>query len=724
MKNITKYVKQIPLLFALFAFLAINKLGAQSCVHTIQLTDTYGDGWNGGAVGVSVGGTAVTGLTNLTLASGFGPASYTFAATAGQTIRVYQTAAGSYASERRIKVINSAGTTIINTIQPVTGTASSGGTTGAAACTAPTPPANDLCANAVSLACASGNISGTTVNSVAETTGNGVSSLYGVWYKFTGDVNNTITTLSSTAGFDHEMTIYSGSCGALTQVATIDNSFGAETYSFTSVANQQYYVYVAHYSTTSTATGTFSISRTCSAPTPPPSPPANDLCANAVSLACASGNISGTTVNSVAETTGNGVSSLYGVWYKFNCDANNTITTISSAAAAGFDHEMTIYTGSCGALTQIATLDNVLSGGTETYSFTSVANQQYYVYIAHWSTSSTTTGAFTISRNCVAPPPPCNAPSSLVINGSPATTSATVFWTAAAPAPSLGYDVYLSTSSFAPTGASSPLGTVATAGTNLTGLIASTTYYVWVRSKCASNSTSSWVGPLVFTTASIPPPANDNCSGAINMSCGGQVTVNTANATTDAIGNTTCGTFISTPGVWYQIAGNGQDMTVSTVGLTSTDTKLMVYSGSCAGLTCVGGSDDFSGLQSQVSWSSVSGTTYYVLAATFSGTGSFPVSLTCTTPYNPCSNISSIANCGVAANVNIPSGNGSWNSFGGLYSTPGKEQLFSYTPSITASYEITVTNNSSGWIDLFYKASSSGCNNTGWTYVDDISGTC
>ena len=164
MKNITKYVKQIPLLFALFAFLAINKLGAQSCVHTIQLTDTYGDGWNGGAVAVSVGGTAVTGLTNLTLASGAGPVSFTFNVTAGQTIRVYRTLAGSYPSEMRIKVINSIGTTIINTIQPVTGTASSGGTTGVGACSAPTPPANDLCANAVSLACASGNISGTTVN--------------------------------------------------------------------------------------------------------------------------------------------------------------------------------------------------------------------------------------------------------------------------------------------------------------------------------------------------------------------------------------------------------------------------------------------------------------------------------------------------------------------------------------------------------------------------------
>lgn len=130
-----------------------------------------------------------------------------------------------------------------------------------------------------------------------------------------------------------------------------------------------------------------------------------------------------------------------------------------------------------------------------------------------------------------------------------------------------------------------------------------------------------------------PPPANDNCNGAIPMSCGTQVTVNTNNATTDPAGSNVCGTTITTPGVWYRITGNGQQMTVSTVGLTTSDTKLMVFSGSCAGLTCVGGIDDFGGtLQSSVTWNSINGTTYYVLAGLFSGTGTFPMSLTCVTP--------------------------------------------------------------------------------------------
>jgi hypothetical protein len=243
---------------------------------------------------------------------------------------------------------------------------------------------------------------------------------------------------------------------------------------------------------------------------------------------------------------------------------------------------------------------------------------------------------------------------------------------------------------------------------------------------CGTQSSCRTTTVQCMSCTAPPAVANDNCSGATLLSCGGSVTVNTTAANTDAAGSNFCGTTISTPGVWYTIAGNGQDMTVSTVGLTSVDTKIMVFSGSCAGLTCVGGSDDFSGLQSQVSWSSVSGTTYYVLAATFSGTGSFPMSLTCVAPpppYNACNNISNIAACGTTTNVNITAGNGSWDGYGSPFSTPGRENLFTFTPAITASYPITVTNNGSGWIDLFVKASASGCNNSGWTYIDDISGT-
>ena len=47
-------------LFVLFSTFAFS----QSCLHTIRRTDTFGDGWNGGTVAVSVNGvTVLSGLS-------------------------------------------------------------------------------------------------------------------------------------------------------------------------------------------------------------------------------------------------------------------------------------------------------------------------------------------------------------------------------------------------------------------------------------------------------------------------------------------------------------------------------------------------------------------------------------------------------------------------------------------------------------------------------------
>ncbi len=66
----------VLLVTALLVMFQQNKTHAQGCTYSISLLDTWGDGWNGGAVTVNVGGTNV--LTSVTLASGFGPATYNF----------------------------------------------------------------------------------------------------------------------------------------------------------------------------------------------------------------------------------------------------------------------------------------------------------------------------------------------------------------------------------------------------------------------------------------------------------------------------------------------------------------------------------------------------------------------------------------------------------------------------------------------------------------------
>ncbi len=140
-------------------------------------------------------------------------------------------------------------------------------------------------------------------------------------------------------------------------------------------------------------------------------PPANDACSNATALPCATVALAGTTIGSVSEvlsvTAWN--ASTYGVWYTFVGDG--TLNLISTTAGSGFDHKLSIASGSCGALTNVTTVDVATGGGTETYSFTPVLGTVYYVYISYYGSSGTAanTGTFTISRTCNVTPTYCTA---------------------------------------------------------------------------------------------------------------------------------------------------------------------------------------------------------------------------------------------------------------------------------------------------------------------------
>ncbi len=95
----------------------------------------------------------------------------------------------------------------------------------------------------------------------------------------------------------------------------------------------------------------------------------------------------------------------------------------------------------------------------------------------------------------------CSATPSALTSSSVTTSSATISWTAASPAPSSGYQYFVSTSATAPTGATVPTGSTAAGVTsvNLTGLTANTTYYFWVRSNCGATQ-SNWAGSSTFFT--------------------------------------------------------------------------------------------------------------------------------------------------------------------------------------------------------------------------------
>ena len=169
------------------------------------------------------------------------------------------------------------------------------------------------------------------------------------------------------------------------------------------------------------------------------------------------------------------------------------------------------------------------------------------------------------------------------------------------------------------------------------------TYYILV------NGNSGLTGNFALDIACATVPANDNCSGAIAITCGNNYTVNNTSATTDPQDNTTCGSFTIGPtghGVWYKLIGNGKIVTLDTdntiTGTTTTvsDTEISVWTGpDCSALSCFA-SDDDSGatptLSSLLTFTAEVGTTYYILVTGHNGsTGVVDLGITCVDPaYN------------------------------------------------------------------------------------------
>jgi hypothetical protein len=355
---------------------------SQSCLHTIQRTDTWGDGWNGGTVAVSVNG--ITVLSNLSCV-GAGPTSSTFSATVGSTIRVYRTLAGSYPSEMRIQVLNGAGSIIINTIQPVTGTATSGGQTALGSCAA---VAAGPCTNTTSYGSATAPSTPTTVVISTCQFQSEYSPIYscvaGQTYQSAYNLGGFITVRSGT---------YNG-----TVVAS-----GNSPLNWVCPTSGTYFV---HYNTnnacgTASSCGTSSIAcLTCAAPTAP----ANDLVCNSTFISCGQ-TLSGTTVNATNSGTGEGgfcsVSQTQpGVWYVI--PGNGQIMTANLCATA-WDSKISVFSGAgCGSLTCVGGNDDFgpsCASSSASFSWSSVVGTNYYILVHGYSASS----SFSINLTCVAP---------------------------------------------------------------------------------------------------------------------------------------------------------------------------------------------------------------------------------------------------------------------------------------------------------------------------------
>jgi hypothetical protein len=126
-----------------------------------------------------------------------------------------------------------------------------------------------------------------------------------------------------------------------------------------------------------------------------------------------------------------------------------------------------------------------------------------------------------------------------------------------------------------------------------------------------------------------------DCASAVAITdATASVTGNTVGANDNATsGAITCGTSVGTGGQnWYAYTPSVDvDVTLTTCGGSTFDTKIHVYCGGCGAFSCVTGNDDVCGLQSTVSFQAAAGNTYYIRVGGFSSSaGAYTMFITST----------------------------------------------------------------------------------------------
>jgi len=276
-------------------------------------------------------------------------------------------------------------------------------------------PANDECATAIAVTSfpySNNQTDGATSTNnggfITACTGDGMND--GMWYSVVGDGNNITIDVVSDDTFDHQLGVFTGTCGALVCVGTIDDALEGELESYTilnSEVGTVYYINIGDYSSsTDNPEGNFTIEIDSVVP---PDAPANDDCANAIEVTAFPYTDSPTdavaATNNAGSITTCSDSMNDGVWYSLVGDGNSIIINVTPAD--DFDPQIGVFTGTCGALVCEGTVDDgFFEGEPESYTIqNSVVGTVYYINIASYSDDDDVPeGNFTIDINSVQAP--------------------------------------------------------------------------------------------------------------------------------------------------------------------------------------------------------------------------------------------------------------------------------------------------------------------------------
>ena len=509
------------------------------------------------------------------------------------------------------------------------------------------PPTNDECIDAIALNCgdvltnqitdgASGGSDVSCVGTIGDD----------IWYSFVGD--GQIITASATASVgEPQIEVYEstdGTCAGFTAGDCIasDGSFNATVNAiFASVVGQTYYIHVGSVINGDPAI-VFDLSLTCTAA---PTPPANDECSGAEVLtinpdaSCTiftPGTIAAATASS-DDTAACGGTEDDDVWYSFVAENGSHIISLNNVAGSTTDLFHSLWTGDCGSLTLVP---NSCSDPNTSTPSGLIVGQTYYLRVYSWTNLLFQNSTFDI---CIGTPPAppandeCIGAIGLSVNPDDSCTSFESGTVQSATASAVDVDACTGTEdddvwySFVATdvlqtiklsnivGSSTALGSSVWSGDcaalslvagscstvnlrTVTGLTAGETYYVRVFTTTATTGQNTTFDICIGTPP--PPPANDDCSGAIEITAGGTISsFPVSGSTVSATNSVGLPTLSCVPtnrnnDVWYSVvvpaSGTLTIETAPAPGTSMTDSVLSVFSGTCGALVEIGCDDDSS----------------------------------------------------------------------------------------------------------------------------------
>jgi hypothetical protein len=279
--------------------------------------------------------------------------------------------------------------------------------------TPPPPPVNDNCAGAITL------VPGGTCSPLAGTTLGATASAVAVscvgtanddvWYKFVATSTIHKVQVNASTGFAavvEVMTSTAGACGTVANLACGNAAtIGAPvvvTLPGLTIGNT-YFVRVYDFFAVAPATPTFDI---CVVTIPAPPVPTNDLCANAIGVACGDlitgqNSNGGTSTGDPTGTCGTSVTNINAIWYRVTGNGNSY--EVNTCNFNGYDTKLAVFSGTCGALACVGGNDDTPGCGNglaSSVTWQTTNGVDYWIMVGGFGGAQ---GIFQLQVNC------CNA---------------------------------------------------------------------------------------------------------------------------------------------------------------------------------------------------------------------------------------------------------------------------------------------------------------------------